>query len=829
MQVLKKIITYFLSFCSLTVVAQPVIDYTTPREYNVAAINVIGATHYSHDAIRLLSELSVNQKVRIPGDDIAKAIKKLWEQKLFSEVRIDASDIRGNDIFLEIIVKERPKHVGWQPKGDFRKKEFEKVKESLLGFEGQIITDNMLTQVKNITRGYYVDKGYAKARVEAKAIPDPFERTNNGMLVEVKIDKGEKVKIANIEIEGNTTLSDAKIKRLLKDTKEKHWYRFWKTSKYMEITYKEDKQKIIDILNDKGLRDAKIAFDTLYYTDTAELNIRLVIDEGHKYYIRNVTWSGNTKYRSTELDSLVNIKRGDVYNTSELDAKLVMNPNGTDVTSLYMDKGYLFFSITPVEVRVDNDSIDFEMRITEGKQARIKNIIIKGNTKTNEHVIRREIRTRPGDLFSRNDIIRTQRELAQLGYFNPEKFGVNPIPNPYEGTVDIEYTVEEKPSDQFQLSGGWGAGRVIGTLGLTFTNFSLKKMFTGGKKAWQPLPSGDGQSLSISAQSTGQYYQGYNFSFTEPWLGGKKPNSLSVSAYRTFTSRDNLKRNDPEKQYMTITGASVGFGKKLKWPDDYFSVYMELPAYQYYELHNYQGVFSFTDGYVNSLSMRINIQRNSISEPIYPRSGSSFTFSTKMTPPYSLFNNKDYSDISDQERFKWLEYTKFKFTTQHYVKINKSQKNPLVLAAKTGFGFLLPWNKNVGNPPFERFKLGGNGLTGFNMFFGQEIIALRGYDDGELSSQYGDMCIAKFSAELRYPLSLNPNATVFMLGFAEAGETWTRIQDFDPFRVKKSAGVGVRIFLPMFGLLGLDYGWPLDKTNKQGQFVFTIGMNLGEL
>lgn len=827
MPVRKHLLTYLLLFFALTVFAQPkkIIDYTTPREYTIAAINVIGATHYSHDAIRLLSELQVNQKVRIPGDDIARAIKKLWDQKLFSDVAIEASDIRGDKIFLEIIVKERPKHTGWSPKGDFRKKEFEKVKESLIGFEGQIVTENMVTQVKNITRGYYVDKGYLKARVEVNTIPDP--RTNNGVLLEVTVKKGEKVKIKHIFIEGNTSLSDQKIKRMFKDTKEKKWWRFWKASKFMEITYKDDKQKIIDALNDKGLRDAKIAFDTLFYTDTSDLNIRLVVDEGHKYYIRSVTWSGNSKYRSTFLDSLVSIKRGDVYNASELDAKLIMNANGTDVTSLYMDNGYLFFSVTPVEMKVENDSIDFEFRITEGKQARVKNVIIKGNTKTNDHVIRREIRTKPGDLFSRNDIIRTQRELAQLGYFNPEKFGINPIPNPYEGTVDIEYTVEEKPSDQFQLSGGWGAGRVIGTLGLTFTNFSLRKIFKKG--AWQPLPSGDGQSLSVSVQSTGQFYHGSNFSFTEPWLGGKKPNSLSISAYRTFTSRDNLKRSDPNKQYMTITGASLGFGKRLKWPDDYFSIYLELPAFQYYELHNYQGVFSFTDGYVNSLSTRFSLQRNSISDPIFPRSGSSFTFSMKLTPPYSFFNNKDYTEISDQERYKWLEYTKFKFSSQHFTKLNKSNKNPLVLMTRTGFGFLMPWNKDVGNPPFERFKLGGNGLTGFNMFFGQEIIALRGYDDGELSGQYGDMCIAKFTTELRYPLSLNPNATVYVLGFAEAGESWTRVQDFDPFRVKKSAGVGVRIFLPMFGLLGLDYGWPLDKTSKQGQFVFTIGMNLGEL
>lgn len=845
MKITINILKHFLSLISCLVLLnlnaqQPVvveeentIDYISTRDYTIAGITVTGATYFNHDAIKLIAELREGQKIKVPGEDISKAIRKLWDQKLFSDVAIDATKIIGDNIFLDIKVKERPRLLGLKSRG-LRKKEFEKAKEKIDQFKGKIVTENMIRNIENIVRGHFIEKGYMRCKVKVTQELDTL-KSNNMVVLVIHTTKGPKIKINNITFSGNQTFSDRKLRRLMKETKRKNFFRFWKTSKYLESNYQKDKQKIIDKLNDKGLRDATITSDSIWAHDSSTINIHLNISEGRTYYFRNITWIGNTVYRTGQLDSVLNIKRGDVYDQSLLDARLNMSQNGMDITSLYMDNGYLFFSIDPVEVRVEGDSIDFEIRIVEGKQARIKNVIIKGNTKTSDHVIRREIRTRPGDLFSRGDIIRTQRELMQLNLFNPEKMQVNPMPNPYEGTVDIEYIVEEKPSDQLQLSGGWGAGRLIGTLGVMFNNFSTNKFFK--KEAWQPLPSGDGQTLSLQAQSTGQFYQGYNFSFTEPWLGGKKPNSLTFSVFHTFTSNDNLKRSDPNKSKLKITGSSLGLGKRLKWPDDYFTTYKEV-NYMYYDLANYRGFFAFDNGFVNNINFRFTISRNSIDQPLYPRSGSSITLSARFTPPYSYFNNKNYSDLSAQERFKFLEYNKWKFTTSHFMALSKDKK--LVLNARTGFGLLLPWNKSVGDSPFERFYLGGSGLTGFNMFFGREIIALRGYDDQTVSRNVGDIAIAKYTMELRYPVSLNPNATVFLLGFAEAGNTWAKIKDFNPFQVKRSAGLGVRIFLPMFGLLGLDYGWGFDplegdkagaglKKPGTGQFHFTIGMNLGEL
>jgi outer membrane protein insertion porin family len=838
MRIKNYILFLFLLISSVPAFAQPnivggdsEIDYRSPKEYIIENVTVTGAVHFNDQAIILIAELERGKKIRVPGDDIAKAIKKLWDQGLFSEISIDATQIRGDKIFLDIKVKERPRLANFKPIG-FRKKEFEDIYEKIEQYKGRIVTDNMMTNINNTVRAYYIDKGFKRVKVDVRQAVDTV--SNNTALLIIEVKKGNKVKIGNITVEGNTLFSDRKILGILKDTKKRAFWRFWKQSKYLESNLNDEKAKIIAAYNDKGYRDAEVIIDSVYDIDADNIGIAMRIVEGKKYYFRNITWVGNSLYSSQRLDTILDIKKGTVYNQGMLEERLFMSANGTDITSIYMDRGYLFFSITPVEVHVENDSIDIEMRIVEGKQARVRNIIIKGNTKTNDHVIRREIRTRPGDLFSRNDIIRTQRELSNLGYFDPEKFGVNPMPNPADGTVDIEYTVEERPSDQVELSGGWGAGRFIGTLGLSFNNFSIKNIFN--LKSYTPLPSGDGQSLTIRAQSTGFYYQAYNMSFTEPWLGGKKPNSLTVSVYHTMSSRDTKKRDDPEKSKFSITGASIGFGKRLKWPDDFFSIYVEAPAYAYYTLQNYQGVFTYSDGYVNSFSARINITRNSVDQPLFPRRGSTITFSGKFTPPYSWFNDKDYSNIDDAEKYKWLEYNKWKFTTSFFAKVAGSEQHPLVLNVRTGFGFLFPWSKAVGDSPFERFKLGGSGLSGINYIFGQEIIALRGYDDGSVSQSVGDMFIAKYTAELRFLLSPNPNATVYMLGFAEAGNTWSRISDFNPFQVKRAAGVGVRIFLPMFGLLGLDYGWGFDALEnspgfvpKTGQFFFTIGMNLGEL
>lgn len=805
------------------------LDLSIPKDYIIGGIEVTGTKTLDHKAIIVLSELERGKTIRIPGDAIPKAIKKLWEQKLFSSVKINYTRIKDNYIWLEIDAVERPRQAQKLKFLGMRKKEGEKIGEQLDDYTGKLVTEDLLFNIKRIARNYFVDKGFYNA--EIKVSTRPAEGETNMLEIVVEAKKGSKVKIERIDFDGLTAFKKGKLYRSMKETKRRKWWRFWKASKFMDSDYRADKQKIISKYNDKGYRDAEIVKDTVYNLDPANLAIRIKLEEGKQYYFGNISWIGNSIYRSGQLDTVLNIKKGDIYNQSELETRLFMNPNGTDVSSLYLNNGYLFFSVTPVEIRVYNDTIDYEMRIVEGKQARIRNIIIKGNTKTNDYIIRREIRTRPGDLFNREDIIRTQRELAQMQYFNPEKLGVNPIPDPASGTVDIEYTVEEKPSDQVQLSGGWGGGRIIGTLGLTVNNFSAKNFFK--KSAWSPIPSGDGQQVSLSAQSNGAYYQGYNASFVEPWLGGRKPISLSVSGFHTYSSLDNLKFNDPTKQRFKVWGASVGLGKRLKWPDDYFSAVNEV-SYQYYDLQNYGYLFTFPTGFVNNLAYRFTLSRNSIDAPLYPRSGSNITFSLKATLPYSYFNHKDYTDLSDVERYKFLEYAKLKFTTSHFVPLSKDKK--LILNVRTGCGFLLPWNKKVGDSPFERFYMGGSGLSGMQNYtaLGREIIALRGYDDGSISSSQGDPYIVKYTMELRYPISLNPNATVYVQAFADAGKTWTKLREVNPFDVYRSGGIGLRLFLPMFGMLGFDYGWRLDTlpaypNMARGQFHFTIGMNLGEL
>lgn len=818
----------------------PTLDYTSSPEYEIGGIVITGTTNYAHNAILLLAELNVGQKIHIPGDEIAKALKKLWGQKLFSEIQINLTKTVGKTAFLEIVVKERPKLHKYAFRG-VSKKEANKLREKLDIYNGQMVTDHLLTSTKTIVRNHFIDDRYVKAKVEVKSEFDTT--TNNGVVLTYTVDRGKKYKIDDIIFEGVTAVPEWKLARAMKETKKRAWWRFWKTSKYYETNYKGDKKNLIGLFTDKGLRDARIEYDSVIDLGNGRLLIKMKFDEGNKYYFGKISWVGNSKYRSSFLgDTIVNIKKGDPFSQGLLDSKLYMNPNGTDVTSLYMDNGYLFFNVDPVEVRIYNDTIDYEMRISEGKIARVRHVTIKGNTKTHDHVIRREIRTKPGDLFNRNDIIRTQRELSQLNLFDPEKFGVNPMPDPSSGMVDIEYTVEEKPSDQVELSGGWGGGRVIGTVGLVFSNFSLKE--AGKLKNYQPLPSGDGQQLSIRAQSNGWFYQGYNFSFVEPWLFGKKPNSFSVNGYYTVQS-NGVKKSDPTRKDLEVTGVSVGFGKRLRWPDDFFSTYKEF-SYQYYDLNDYGGIFSFSNGYSNNISFRYSISRNSIDQPLYPRSGSNYTLSMRFTPPYSLLTRKDvdFTTASDQVKYKWLEYHKWKFTTQHYVPLSKDKK--LVLKIGTGYGFLFSYNKDYGSSPFERFYLGGSGLQGLNFIFAREIVALRGYDDNAVAPQAGGLFVAKYTAELRYPLSLNPNATIYGLAFLEAGNTWNDLKQFNPFQVKRAFGTGVRIFLPMFGLLGLDYGWSIDQLDAghlgqgqqnvelgtkglRGQFHFTIGMNLGEL
>jgi outer membrane protein insertion porin family len=815
-------------------------SYDDPQKYELGPIRIDGADNFDAQAIKLIAGLRPGQEITLPGEEITKAIKNLWDEGLFSSVSIEVEKEVAGVVYLVIKLTPRPKLSRFKFRGVTRR-EADKVREEIDLASGKTITENLIFTTRNKVKGYFREKGYHNVQVNINRIKDTL--INNSEIFLIEINKGEKVGIKKINITGTTAVPMWKLRKSMKDTKQKAVWRIFKRSKFSQSAYDRDKLAMVEKLRSVGLRDVTIISDSVYSIDKRNLIINIEILEGNKYYFGEMAWIGNTKFSSGLLDTVLGIKYGDIYNKPLLDQRLFMSEEGRDISSLYMDRGYLFFQVIPVETGVVENHINYEMRLIEGKEARVRNVIIKGNYKTNEHVIRREIRTKPGDLFNRNDIIRTQRELAQLGYFNEQAFQVNPIPNPQDGTVDIVYTVEEKSADQIEVSGGYGAGRIIGTVGLTFSNFSVKNMFK--KAAWQPLPAGDGQRLSLRAQTNGRFFQSYNFSFTEPWLGGKRPNSFTFYATHTQIG-NNFSRSNPTYQGVSISGGGIGLGRRKKFPDDYFSAYYEL-SYQYYDVVDYASLFpNFDNGYANDISLKYALSRNSVNSPIYPTEGSKLNFTAKSSLPYSMLGAKsDFEGATAQDRYKYLEYYKFKLTGEFYFPLTSNKK--LVFMPRFGFGFMGYYNASKGLTPFERFNLGGSGLTGVNQFGGREIIALRGYPESGLSSTGGDPLIAKYTMELRYPISLNPQATFFVLAFAEAGNTFPTLNKFNPFNVKRSAGLGIRVFLPMFGMLGLDYGFgfdtldphssgfngqsDIDVLNKGyfGKFNFTIGMNLGEL
>ncbi len=794
------------------------IDYSNPKEYEIGGITISGVKFLDENVLIELSGLQIGQKIMIPGDKISDAIKKLWKQKLFSDVKITLVKTINDKAFLDIYLQERPRLSKFTFTG-VKKSNIDDLREKLKLVKGNQVTQNTINNAIITIKNFYKEKGFYYTDVNITQQNDTL--LTNSVILNIHVNKHNKIKIHDIIFIGNKEIPRKKLLRAMKDTKRKRWYGFFKASKFLENNYDKDKRNIIDKYNELGFRDARIVKDSVFKFDDKTMEIIIKIAEGKKYYFRNITWVGNTKYSSKILNDVLGIQKGDVFNQKVLDNKLNIDPQS--VSSLYLDHGYLFFSVQPVEINVENDSIDLEMRIYEGKQARIKNVTIVGNTKTNEHVIRREIRTKPGELFNRSDIIRTQRELAQLGYFNAEKLNVNPKPNPVDGTVDLEYIVEEQPSDQVEVSGGWGAQMIVGTLGISFNNFSTHNFFK--KDAWRPLPSGDGQRLSVRAQSNGTYYQAYNMSFVEPWLGGKKPNSLSISLYHTILS-NGIKKGDDGRQSMKISGVSLGLGRRLHWPDDYFQLFNSL-SYNYYDLNNYQyySLFSFNDGVSNDISFLTSLSRNSVDAPIYPRKGSQFTLSLQLTPPYSLLNGKDYTTMTDKEKYKFIEYHKWKFNASWFTKLVGN----LVLNTRVEYGILGMYNKTVGPSPFGGFNVGGDGLMSYNIG-GTETIALRGYENNSLTPAKGGNLYNKYTLELRYPVSLNPQATLYGLTFVEGGNAWYQVKDFNPFSIHRSAGVGIRIFLPMFGKLGVDWGYGFDeipgRPNASGsQFHFIIGQN----
>lgn len=807
------------------------IDYSRPKSYTLENIVISGTNFYDKSVLQILSGLTIGQKIKIPGEEVSKAITNLWKQKLFDDVQIKIFDVQGEKLTLEIFLLEKPRLSTFSIKG-LKKGKATTLREELNLKAGQIITENTLASTRMEIKKHFREKGFLDA--DATFEQETDDPKKNTARLKIIVNRGPKIKIKNINISGNTALNDKKVRRLFKDTKERR--RLFAKSRYDEEKYTEDKQRIIEKYQSLGYRDVEIVSDSVYKHDNKNLSINITLNEGIKYFFRDIKFIGNTKYTTKELNSVLKINRGDVYDQTTLDTRLHMNRAGLDISTLYMDDGYLFFNIQPVEVLVENDSIDLEIRINEGVQARINKVYVSGNTKTSDHVVLRELRTKPGQLFSRSDITRSIQTLAQLGYFNPEALNVNPIPNQDAGTVDIQYIVEEKPSDQVELSAGWGASTVVGTLGLSLTNFSTKRMFE--KRAWSPIPSGDGQKISLRAQSNGTFYQSYSASFTEPWLGGRKPTSLSVSVFLSVQT-NGYSLGTAERAALWTSGTSVGIGKRLKFPDDWFTLQNSVTFQRYFNEVSQTGAsfLSFIPpGAANNLSFRSVLSRNSVDQPIYPRSGSNISLSVQFTPPYSLINGRDYSKIDDSEKMRWLEFHKWKFDATWYTKLVGN----LVLMNRVNFGFIGQYNKNVGYTPFERFWLGGSGLMGFSLD-GRELISLRGYADNTLtpivitnqngvwtSQQQGGLIYNRYTMELRYPISLNPQATVFPLVFFEAGKAWSKYEDFAPFDVFRSTGIGVRIFLPMFGMIGLDYGYGFDAVpykpgSNLGNFHFLLG------
>ncbi|MBX2904198.1 MAG: BamA/TamA family outer membrane protein [Chitinophagales bacterium] len=849
-----------LLFPAVTFAQSQHVDFSKSAELEIQEIKVEGTKYLDERILVTLSALRVGDKIKVPGESISKAIKNLWKQRLFTFVSIKITKQEKDKVWLLIKVEERPRISRYTIKG-VKSGDLEEVRKKIDLRAGSILTESVKAQAANALKTYFIDKGYLNTTVEVTEKRDSL--IPNSVKVELWVDKGQRVKINYITFDGVQSVTANRLRRAMKETKEKvkfdldeilnfrknikdsiwrkHPYKllelspmriyeyvdrytnlnFFKSSKFKRKEYEDDKRKIIEYYNSQGFRDAAIVTDSVYLTDSRNLNIDISVDEGKRYYFRNIYLNGNTKYSDSLIYRIVNIKKGEIYNQKLLDEKLFMSQNGGDLSSLYMDDGYLFFSVTPMEVKIDDDSIDVELRINEGPQATIKDVRILGNTKTNERVIRRELYTLPGNKFSRSDLLRSQRQIVNLGYFDPQQLDMVPIPNPEKGTVDIEYRVTEKPSDQLELSAGWGGrqsqgGGLVGTLGLTFTNFSLRNMFK--KKAWNPLPSGDGQRLSVRVQSTGARSQFYTVSFTEPWLGGKKPQSLTLSFNRTRLN--NLDLNYKIDGKYIATAATIAFGTRLKKPDDFFTAEVAM-TFQRYELTNYpNSFFIFQEGKANNLSFSFNLSRNSIDAPLYPTRGALFDFTVSATLPYSLMfpgrKNIDYSnpDLPNSSRYNWIEYHKWKFKVDWYLPIWKN----LVLKTSAKLGFLGLYNSNIGYSPFERFELGGDGISNAQIL-GRDIISLRGYP--VISPSGGAPVYNKFSMELRYPISLNPSATIYALAFFDGGNYWMNIKDYRPYDLRKSAGLGVRVFLPMFGLLGFDYGIGWDKTPKGGNNIFS--------
>ncbi len=803
--------------------AQNLDEYVKGKLYTIDTITVSGIKTFSDQTVISYSQLRKGQKINIPGDKISSIINKLWNLQLFSDINFYITQIEDDRVALEIEIEELPSLSEVKINGLKKGKIEPLIKETELK-AGKKLSESFLANTKNYIINKFQKEGFLNTKVAFNTIKDTIN--SNTFKMVVNVDLGERVKIREINFEGNEVFNDKKLRSKLKKTKQKFPLRFWRKSKFVEEDFEEGKQNLLDFFKERGYRDARIVKDTLLANEDNTITINFDVEEGNQYYFGDISFLGNSVYTDFQLSQVLGIKKGDTYDGVLLKKRIAdEKPDANDLTNLYQNNGYLFSNINAVEVSAENDTINFEIRVSEGKLASFNKISVVGNTKTNDHVIYRELRTKPGELYSKDMVVRTVRELGQLGFFDAEN--INPDfknVNPNAGTVDIEYGLTEAGASQIELQGGYGGGGFIGTLGLSFNNFSLKNIFNFD--TYKPLPMGDGQNLSLRLQAS-QFFSTYSFSFAEPWMGGREPVQFSTSFSHTIQYRyDFLTGRADESQYFQISGLTLGLAKRLKVPDDFFTLSQAI-AYQYYDLNNYYtGLFTFGDGSANNLNYTVALSRNNtFTNPIFPTGGSKFTISAKLTPPYSLINGIDFSDLEnqkefqlpdgkpdkakiDQEKFRWLEYYKFKFSGEWYTSII----GKLVFKAQTDFGFIGAYNQERGSIPFERFYLGGDGMQNYALD-GRETISLRGYKNQSLSSRDGSLLYNKFTFELRYPITLKPSASIFALSFLESGNGYDSFRDFNPFNSKRSAGMGIRIFMPAFGLLGIDFGYGFDSSN----------------
>ena len=832
-----------------------VVDYNKPQKYVVGGVKVEGNNYFSPDQILQITGMQKGMEVTVPSEELTSIVNRLWLQRYFEDVAlvVDSLSTARDTAFFKISIVERPRVSRWTFKG-VKSGEEKELRERLNFRRGGEFSDYVAKTSTDIIKRYYKEKGFQNVDVDVNTKRDTMIRS--AIRVQFAVDRGEKVKIKTITFNGVEHVKEGKLVKAMKKTRDARLRNFFSSKKFNEAEYENDKRAMISAFNEAGYRDARIVKDTMYYVSPSRLQIDFEVDEGKQYYFRDITWTGNSVYSSDALNEILKIKSGDVYDVVTMEKRLFGGGKQSeyDVSKLYRDNGYLFFNLQPVELNIEGDSVDVEMRVVEGKPATLNNIVINGNDLTNERVVRRQVFTRPGYLFSQSEFERSIREIASMGQFDPEAImdpakGYSIIPNQLNNTVDLVYNVTEKPSSQLELSGGWGGNTFVATVGVSFNNFSTRRILD--KSAWRPVPLGDAQNLSLRFQTNGTYYTSLSASFSEPWLFGKKPTSLNLSVYYTRQTNSyiyyNILNND---EYMEVYGFAAGIGKRLKWPDNYFVLYNQL-SWQTYRLQNWAYQFLFNTGISHNLSYTLSLSRNSTDQQIYPRMGSDFSFSVQLTPPYSLLRKKDkgildangnptkvsnwrdidYSLQSSEDRYKWIEYHKWTFQGAVYTKL----VGDLVLMARAQFGYLGYYNRNWGYSPFEGFRVGGDGMSGYDTY-GSEIISLRGYENYSLTptamssynstgNYYAGNVYDKFTVELRYPVILQPQSTIFALLFLEGGNCWSDIRDFNPFQIRRSAGVGVRVFLPMIGLLGVDWGYGFDNHDGSGgsQFHFVIG------